>query len=295
MRLARVTKVYRESSQERHASEYNGAFAVDVVFVDSKLADTEETKPGVFLTMNSEDDYSYPDEGSIIGVDTYENTSISYVAHITPFQKLVPGLQAGQRQIGDDPTHVLVDTEQSRIEIEADTVRVEGDNYKNTAGIQEFTADQLKFISEYITQFFSKGDIEFLALAFLNLQAGRFSITGTENSSITAVQNLNFVVGLACQIVTGTDFSIQSSLGEIDIGNITSGLNITQAGLAELSNLVGEIGVDITGLAIIENTVGGSLRTWLTTTLNAIEAGIVSGGGTFSAAPLLVLLNLILK
>ena len=65
MKLARVTKVYREASQERHATEYNGAGAVSVVVVDSKLADTDELIPVVFLTMSSEDDYSYPDEGSL--------------------------------------------------------------------------------------------------------------------------------------------------------------------------------------------------------------------------------------
>lgn len=203
MRLARVTKVYREASQERNATEYNGAYAVDVVYVDSKLADTEETQTGVFLTMQSEDDYSYPDKGSIVGVDTYEGTSISFVDHITPFQKLVPGLQAGQHQIGDNAAHVLIDTEQRSLEIEADNVRVDGDTYKNSAGIQDYIVDQLTITSEYFTKIHSRGDIELIVLAFLNLQAGRFSITGTENSSITAIQNFNETVGLGKSSVIG--------------------------------------------------------------------------------------------
>ena len=249
MRLARVTKVYRDASQERHATEYNGAYAVDVVFVDSKLADTDEECKSVFLAMSSEDDYSYPDEGSIVGVGVYENTTISYVDHVTPFGKLVPALLPGQHQIGDAQSHVLVDTDQSNVEIEADNIRLEGDEYKNTVGIQEFTADQLRVFSEYITQFFSKGDIEFISLAFLNLQAGRFSIAGTENSTITATQALDIVVGLVCQIVTGGNFSIVSQLGS-----------------AELGNLIGNTGVDITGLLIAENT---------TTTLKTIIDGII--------------------
>lgn len=266
MRLARVTKVYRDASQERHATEYNGAYAVDVVFVDSKLADTNEECKSVFLAMSSEDDYSYPDEGSIVGVGVYENTTISYVDHVTPFGKLVPALLPGQRQIGDPQSHILIDTDQSNIEIEADNIRVEGDEYKNTAGIQEFNADQLRVFSEYITQFFSKGDIEFVALAFLNLQAGRFSIAGTENSTITATQALDIVVGLVCQIVTGGNFSIQSSLGEVDIGNLTTGMRITQDGLIEIENLLGTIGIEPTGLLIAENT---------TTTLKTIVSGII--------------------
>jgi hypothetical protein len=277
LRLARVTKVYRESSQERHATEYNGAAAVSIVFVDSKLADTEEENPCVFLTKNSEDDYSYPDVGSIVGVDTYQGTSISFVDHITNFQQLVPGLLAGQRQIGDPATNVLIDVEQSKINIEADNVRVDGDNYKNTAGIQELIASQLIVFSDFITKFYSKGDIEFLTLAFLNLQAGRFSITGTENSSITAIQNLNFIVGLACQLTIGTDFAIQSSLGEIDIGNITTGMNITQDGLIELANLLGTIGIEPTGLLIAENTTT-SLKTIISGIIDEINKIVVSYG-----------------
>ena len=260
MRLARVTKVYRDSSQERHATEYNGAYAVDVVFVDSKLADTEEECKSVFLAMSSENDYSYPDEGSIVGVGVYENTTISYVDHVTPFGKLVPGLQPGQRQIGDAQTHVLVDTDQSNVEIEADNVRVDADEYKNTAGIQQFTADQLIFLSEYITQFFSKGDIEFISLAFLNLQAGRFSIAGTENSTITATQALNIVVGLVCQIVTGGNFSIVSQLGS-----------------AELGNLIGNTGVNTAGLLIAENTTT-DLRTIIDGIIDEINKIIVNDG-----------------
>lgn len=295
MKLARVTKVYRDASQERHATEYNGAAAVDVVFVDSKLADTKEERKSVFLVMSSEDDYSYPDEGSIVGVDIYENTTISFVDHISPLGKLVPGLQPGQRQIGDNQTHVLIDADQSNIDIEADNIRVEGDEYKNTAGSQQYISDQLRVYSEYITQFVSKGDIEFISLALLNLQAGRFSIAGTENSTITAAQALDIVVGLVCQIVTGGNFSIQSSLGEVDIGNITAGLNINQAGSAILSNTVADMGVDLSGLLTMENVTGGSLKQWLTDTLNALEVGIVAGGGTFNAAAFIALLNLILK
>ncbi|MCK5608949.1 hypothetical protein KAR91_44155, partial [Candidatus Pacearchaeota archaeon] len=175
--------------------------------------------------------------------------TISYVDHVTPFGKLVPALLPGQHQIGDAQSHVLVDTDQSNVEIEADNIRLEGDEYKNTVGIQEFTADQLRVFSEYITQFFSKGDIEFISLAFLNLQAGRFSIAGTENSTITATQALDIVVGLVCQIVTGGNFSIVSQLGS-----------------AELGNLIGNTGVDITGLLIAENT---------TTTLKTIIDGII--------------------
>jgi len=249
MKLARVTKVYRDASQERKATEYNGAYAVDVVFVDSKLADTGEECKSVFLAMSSEDDYSYPDEGSIVGVGVYENTTISYVDHITPFGKLVPGLQPGQHQIGDAQSHILVDTDQSKLDIEFDDIRLEGDEYKNTAGNQQYIADQLKFLSEHITQFFSKGDIEFISLAFLNLQAGRFSITGTENSTITATQALDIVVGLVCQIVTGGNFSIVSQLGSAEIGN-----------------LIGKTGVDIAGLLIAENT---------TTDLKTIVSGII--------------------
>ncbi len=277
MRLARVTKVYRDASQERHATEYNGAYAVDVVFVDSKLADTNEECKSVFLAMSSEDDYSYPDEGSIVGVGVYENTTISYVDHVTPFGKLVPALLPGQRQIGDAQSHILVDTDQSNVEIEADNIRVEGDEYKNTAGIQEFTADQLRVFSEYITQFFSKGDIEFISLAFLNLQSGRFSIAGTENSTITATQALDIVVGLVCQIVTGGNFSIQSSLGEVDIGNITTSMNITQDGDAILSNVVADVGINAAGLLVAENTTT-NLKTIVSDIIDEINKIVVAYG-----------------
>lgn len=295
MRLARVTKVYRDASQERQSTEYNGAYAVDVVFLDSKLADTGEECKSVFLARDSENEFSYPDEGSIVGVGVYENTTISYVDHITPFTKLVPRLLPGQKQIGDSQTHVSIDTDQSNIDIESDTIRIEGDEYKNTVGVQEFIVDQLKISSEYITQFFSKGDIDFNSLAFLNLQAGRFSFAGTENSTITATQALDIVVGLVFQIVTGGNFSIISQLGIIDIGNLTTGLEISQDGDALLSNTVADIGADSSGLLVIENVTGGTLRKWLEDTLNAIETGIVSAGGSFNAAPLITLLNLILK
>ena len=278
MKLARVTKVYRDASQERHATEYNGAYAVDVVFVDSKLADTDEECKSVFLAMSSEDDYSYPNEGSIVGVGVYENTTISYVDHVTPFGKLVPGLQPGQRQIGDAQTHVSVDTDQSKVDIEADEIDIDGDEYRNKVGDQQYIADQISFISEYILNLISKGDLNLKALGLLDIQAGRFSISGTENSTITATQALDIVVGLVCQIVTGGNFSIVSQLGSSKIGN-----------------LQGTSGVEVTGHVIIENLAGGSLRQWLTDTLNAIETGIISGGGTFSAAPIIALLNLILK
>ncbi|MCK5614073.1 hypothetical protein KAR91_70065, partial [Candidatus Pacearchaeota archaeon] len=196
----------------------------------------------------------------IVGVGVYENTTISYVDHVTPFGKLVPALLPGQRQIGDAQTHVLVDTDQSNVEIEADNVRVDADEYKNTAGIQQFTADQLIFLSEYITQFFSKGDIEFISLAFLNLQAGRFSIAGTENSTITATQALNIVVGLVCQIVTGGNFSIVSQLGS-----------------AELGNLIGNTGVNTAGLLIAENTTT-DLRTIIDGIIDEINKIIVNDG-----------------
>ena len=203
MKLARVTKVYRDASQERHATEYNGAYAVDVVFVDSKLADTEEECKSVFLAMSSEDDFSYPDEGSIVGVGVYENTSISYVDHITPFGKLVPALLPGQRQIGDAQSHILVDTDQSKIDIESDEIDIDGDEYRNKVGNQQSIGDQVSFISEFILNLISKGDINLNALGFLDIKAGRFSISGTENSTLTTTQYFNETVGLGKSSVVG--------------------------------------------------------------------------------------------
>jgi len=249
MKLARVTKVYRDSSQERTATEYNGSYAVDVTILDSKLADTDESISSVFLTMQTEDDYSYPDEGSIVGIDIYEGTSIYFVDHITPFGKLVPGLQAGQRQIGDEQSRIAIDTDQSSIEIEADNVRIEGDEFKNTASSQENITDQYGVESGFLINLASKGDINLGALGIMNFQAGRFSITGTENSTITAVQALNIVTGLVFQIVTGGNFSVVSQLGSVEVGN-----------------LIGKTGVDATGLLVAEN---------LTTDLKTIVSGII--------------------
>lgn len=277
LKLARVTNVYRDSSQERQSTEYTGAYAVDVVYLDSKLADTDETKSCVFLTQQDEHDYSYPEKGSIVGVDTYEGTTISYVAHISPLGRLIPRLLPDQRLFGNENAKVFLDTRQGKIEIEADTVEVDGSEYKNAADDQKIITLALNILAEYLINLHSRGELNLLVDGLLNIEGGRFSLVGIENSSISAVQALDIVVGTALQIITGLNITLKTNLGNIEIGNLLSALTITNTGKLELANQIGKVGVDTTGLLIAENSTA-SLKEIINDFITEVSKIVVAEG-----------------
>lgn len=102
------------------------------------------------------------------------------------------------------------------------------------------------------------------------ISASALSLASTDNMGIAAGRNLDMtIVGSSKEIVSGLGFAgitakeirvilgnlvLSVLLGEIDINNGKSGLNLSALGIIDLAGPLGSLNIDIAGIAILEGT-----------------------------------------